>query len=177
MSFRLEANRFYMRELTANDAQANFEMNNDFEVIQYTGDVAFESLEASKEFWSNYDPYAKYGVGRYAVCDIDTNEFMGWCGVKFHPETGLFDLGYRFKQKYWGKGIATESSYLSLKYAFEVLGIQSIYAQAMKCNPASIHVMEKLGMVYTRDEKCGTEEGVVYEITKEQFQQLNQRNQ
>jgi RimJ/RimL family protein N-acetyltransferase len=158
-----------MRELNEGDAQANFEMNNDFEVIQYTGDVAFSSFEASKEFWSNYDPYSKYGVGRYAVCDSQTDEFMGWCGIKFHPETGLFDLGYRFKKKYWGRGIATQSSLLSLKYAFEDLGINAVYAQAMKCNPASISVMKKLGMIYTRDEKCGEQAGVVYEITKEQF--------
>lgn len=167
--FVIETERFFMREMGVQDALPNFEMNADVEVIQYTGDKAFESLEKSVEFWANYTPYKDYGVGRWAVIDKASKEFLGWCGLKYHPENGLYDLGYRFKKSAWGRGVATETAYASLKYGFEVLKIKHVYAQAMKQNPASINVMKKLGMVYSHDEPCGECDGVVYEMYRDWF--------
>ena len=45
---------------------------------------------------------------------LDTNEMIGWCGLKLLTEpvngrVNFYDLGYRFKQRHWGKGYASEA--------------------------------------------------------------------
>jgi RimJ/RimL family protein N-acetyltransferase len=39
---------------------------------------------------------------------------------------GESDLGYRFLPDYWGQGIATETSKMSLKFAFDKLKLKQI---------------------------------------------------
>ena len=91
-----ETDRLYLREMTPADAQSAYALNLDPEVVQYTGDVAFESVEAAEKFLINYDHYKKYGFGRWAVIQKSNGEFLGWCGLKYHEDTKEFDLGYRF---------------------------------------------------------------------------------
>ncbi len=74
--------------------------------------------------------------------------FLGWCGLKYFPETDEVDLGYRFMKKYWGKGYATESSRACLNYGFHELKLKRIMAKAMPENKDSLKVMQKLGMVF-----------------------------
>ena len=76
--------------------------------------------------------YEKYGIGRGAVIDKKSNEFLGWTGLKYETKVrksfNYYDLGYRFKKKYWGQGIATETAEASLKYGFDTLGLNKICA-------------------------------------------------
>jgi len=159
-----ETNRLYLREMTPDDAQSAYELNLDPEVVQYTGDVAFESIEAARTFLINYDHYKKYGFGRWAVIQKLNNEFLGWCGLKFHEDTNEFDLGYRFFKKYWGKGFATEASIVCLELGFKKFNMPEIYAHAMKANPASVKVMEKVGMHFVKESVCAKEPAVFYKI-------------
>jgi len=159
-----ETNRLNLREMTPDDAQSAYELNLDPEVIQYTGDVAFESIEAARTFLNNYDHYKKYGFGRWAVIQKTNGEFLGWCGIKFHEDTNEFDLGYRFFKKHWGKGFATEASIACLDLGFKKFKMPAIYADAMKTNPASINVMKKLGMHFVKESICGGEPSVYYKI-------------
>ena len=56
-----------------------------------------------------------------------------------------YDLGYRFTQKYWGKGYATEAVRLLIKFAFEELDLLRIYAKIYEYNIGSMKVLEKTG--------------------------------
>jgi ribosomal-protein-alanine N-acetyltransferase len=77
---------------------------------------------------------------------------MGWGGLKyeFNPRKNerYYDLGYRILRKYWGKGIATESALESLKYGFNVLDVQEIFAAAHHDNAASNAILKKIGMQF-----------------------------
>lgn len=59
-------------------------------------------------------------------------EFLGWMGLKYETKVrksfNYYDLGYRFKKKYWGQGIATETAQASLKHGFDTLGLTKICA-------------------------------------------------
>ena len=50
MNKLFETDRLFLREWILEDAQNFFDLNNDPEVIRYTGDPPFESLEATEEF-------------------------------------------------------------------------------------------------------------------------------
>ncbi len=92
----LETNRLYLRRMTIEDAENIYLLNLDPEVIQYTGDDAFESIESAEKFLSSYNHYSKYDFGRWAVIDKNSQAFLGWCGLKYTPETDEYDIGFRF---------------------------------------------------------------------------------
>jgi [ribosomal protein S5]-alanine N-acetyltransferase len=65
--------------------------------------------------------------------------------------SNFYELGYRFMQKYWGKGYATEAAKAMIDYGFNEMGLTEIYAMTDIDNKASRHVLEKCGMSYIED--------------------------
>ncbi|MBN2638382.1 MAG: GNAT family N-acetyltransferase [Bacteroidales bacterium] len=166
MKKRIETERLYLRELTPDDALYFYHLNLDAEVIRFTGDDSFKSVEEARIFLENYDQYKKYGFGRWAVIRKSDEEFLGWCGLKYSPESDEVDVGFRFFRKYWNLGYATESASASLEWGFQHLERNEIIARAMKGNTASIRVLEKTGMTYIRDFNFEGSPGVIYLIHK-----------
>ncbi len=148
----LETERLLLRPLGPEDAEDMFALNSDPEVMKYTGDEPFADLEAARSFLAEYPKgqYQTYKVGRMAVQLKETGEVMGWCGLKYHADTGETDLGYRLMRKYWGKGYATEASLAHLEHALHTMGLKRVIARAMQNNHASIRVMEKCGFTFER---------------------------
>jgi ribosomal-protein-alanine N-acetyltransferase len=169
VSIILETERLLLREFCEEDAKFLFELNSDPDVTKFTGDVAYNSLDEVIGFIKGYDQYEKYKQGRLNMFDRQTGDYIGWCGLKYIPNKGYSDLGYRLMKKHWGKGYATEAALACLKYGFKVLNLEKIIATAMKENKASIRVFEKLGLNYSHDDNCGQQPGVVYVITKEEW--------
>ena len=155
--------------LAKENLQKEVELNKDWEVIKYTGDVAFESVEATRHFLSNYSDYKKNGFGRWIVELKESNEILGWCGLKKH-EDGSVDIGYRFYRKDWGKGYATESAKACLRYGFEVLKLNEVIGNSALENKQSIRVFDKLGMSFVENKTCdGIEDAVRYRILKKEL--------
>ena len=169
MPIQLETPRLIMKQFCKEDARHLFELNSDPEVTKYVGEGAYKDLDAVREFIRNYNQYEKYGQGRLNIFDKQTDEYIGWCGLKYLENEGYSDLGYRLLKKHWGKGYATEAAKASLDYGFKTLELDKIIGTAMKENLASIGVFKKLGMQYSHDQSCGCQPGVVYVITKYQW--------
>ena len=165
MTFILKTQRLYLREMTEIDAENAFRLNSDPDVMRYTGDELAENVQQMRVFLANYDAFAKYKMGRWAVIVAETEEWLGWCGLKYHPETDEVDLGYRLLKSAWGKGYATEAAKICLIHGFETLGLKRIYAEAVEENTASTRVMQKLGMTLTETRRtCAGYPSVIYEI-------------
>lgn len=156
----LETERLLLREILPRDARTQFALNEDPEVVKYTGDGPFENPAAAADFFRNYgERYAKYGYARWLVVDKSNNETLGWCGLKFNPEDGETDLGFRFFRKHWSKGYASESALAVMRWGIEKQGLKRIIGSARVENDASIHVLKKCGLVF---EKEFTEDGERY---------------
>ena len=69
-------------------------------------------------------------------------------GIGLHPETQhqRAELGYWVGVPYWGKGYATEAAQAVVRYGFDQLGLNRIFASHFRQNPASGKVLKKLGM-------------------------------
>ena len=160
----LETERFYLREMTITDAESMYLLNLDLDVLKYTGDIPFKSIEQAKQFLKNYDHYKKYNFGRWAVIDKTTNEFIGWCGLKYTPELDEHDIGFRFFKKYWNKGYATESAKACLNLGFNKYYLTEIVGRAMAENIGSIKVLEKIGMNYFKEFNFDGENGAIYKM-------------
>ncbi len=144
-----ETDRLILRLQTYEDAANLVEMNSDPEVVRYTGDGYLANMAEARALLEErvFSQWQKYKMGRFAVTLKDST-FLGWCGLKYFPETDEVDLGYRFMKKYWGKGYATESSRACLNYGFHDLKLNRIIAKAMPDNKDSLKVMQKLGMTF-----------------------------
>ncbi|MBX2965800.1 MAG: GNAT family N-acetyltransferase [Cyclobacteriaceae bacterium] len=95
--------------------------------------------------------YTDFGIGRWAIIDKNTNNFIGWTGLEFVAEQinnhkNYYDLGYRLIKRYWGQGIATEAALASLKYAFDNLNTDEVFARADCENVGSNKVLKKVGL-------------------------------
>lgn len=168
MSLILETERLNLREFALSDAQFLYELNSDPEVIIYTGDPPFDSLEDARQFIREYDHYQKHGYGRWAVILKSDNRFLGWCGLKYN-ELSKVDIGFRFFRKYWGIGYALESARACIKYGFEDLGLEEIIARTQTDNHRSIKLIKELNM---RTYKSGYKESsnwVYYKIGRKGF--------
>jgi RimJ/RimL family protein N-acetyltransferase len=172
MLIQLETARTYLRNLTVADAEDFYAINLDPEVMKYTGDNPFKSFEEAKRFLAEYDQYQKYGVGRLAVIEKKTGEFLGWCGLKYTPEQDYYDLGYRFFRSHWNKGYATETALANLQFGFRQRGLDEIVGRALSDNTASINVLKKAGMTYRKALDFEGKEGVWYSITRGEYKSL-----
>ncbi|WP_124979491.1 GNAT family N-acetyltransferase [Nonlabens xiamenensis] len=154
MNLRLESKRLLLRPFQPEDAPYLLELNNDEEVMRYTGDKPFKDLKEALEFIEKYghtseSPNGKYGIGRLGVVHKETLEFLGWAGLNWQEEEQEIDIGYRFFRRHWGKGFATEAGQCIFDHAFSDQALSSIIAYVHELNLGSQKVVEKLGMHLT----------------------------
>ncbi len=147
----IETENLYLRKFMLKDASALFKMNSNPRVLKYTGDLPFKNIKIAEDFIRNYKQYEVYNMGRWAVCGKKQGEFLGWCGLKYHPEEDYNEVGYRFFEKHWNKGYATEATKGVLTYAFNVLRIQEVYAYIDNRNKSSIKVALKAGLTFFKE--------------------------
>jgi [ribosomal protein S5]-alanine N-acetyltransferase len=133
-----------LRQWTLGDAHWLFRLNNDPEVVKYTGDSGFSSEAKALELIQTYPNYQRDGYGRWMVTDRVSGTPLGWCGLKKNP-WGV-DLGFRFFREHWGKGIATTAAQAALSLG-RTFGATPIIGRTLSSNTASKKVLEKVGMV------------------------------
>jgi RimJ/RimL family protein N-acetyltransferase len=142
----LSTERLILRPHALSDVPFLMELNSDVEVVRYTGDAAFaDEAEARAIAERLMRQFEARRMGRLIVLDRKSGEALGWCGLKWHEDAQVADLGYRLARKHWGKGYATEAGAACVRYAFEVLGLPRLVAHAVPENAASVRVLEKLG--------------------------------
>lgn len=152
MNIIIETERLLLREILPSDDKGMFRLDSNPNVHKFLGNNPVNSIEESRKYITNIrNQYLENGIGRYAVILKETNDFIGWCGIKYitEPENGyinLYELGYRFIEEYWGKGYGYESAKAWLEYGFKTMKIQTMYASANTKNSGSRKILEKIGM-------------------------------
>ncbi len=155
MNLILETDRLIIRELLLSDAEAFFAMDANSNVHKYLWNKPVQKIEETIEVITFVrKQYVENGIGRFAIILKDTNEFIGWAGLKYNTEmvnnkVNFYDIGYRLDEKFWGKGYASEATFAWLKYAFETMKIKTIEAAAHSENEASNRILQKIGMQMT----------------------------
>jgi RimJ/RimL family protein N-acetyltransferase len=87
--------------------------------------------------------------GFYGARERVGNAFVGWFQLEGAPDReDEAELGYRFRRNAWGLGYATEGARALVRHALEVLGYRRVFAHALTDNPASIRVLEKVGLTF-----------------------------
>jgi len=151
MKIHIETERLIIRDLEEIDAQGIFKLDSDPKVHEFLCKKPIKTIkEAQAVINVIRKHYLENGIGRWAIIDKNTNEFMGWAGIKYEQELrkgfNYYDLGYRLRSKYWGKGIATEAATECLKYGFDKLNLDTICAAVNIDNLASDQILKKIGL-------------------------------
>lgn len=167
MNLILETERLILRPLDISDAEAMFTMDNNPNVHKYLWQKpTLELSETIKIIEMVQKQYVENKIGRFATILKDSDEFIGWTGIKFvndHVENGntnFYDYGYRLNEKFWNKGFATEASKAWLDYGFNQINIQIMNAYTHAQNGASNHILQKVGFQFI--EEYPDLEGVVW---------------
>lgn len=146
-----------LRQFTAEDADALFELDADPAVMRYiTGGPGTPKSEILDDYLPAFLAYHRKGpdFGFWAAQDAADGSFLGWFHLRPEPGTPASEpeLGYRLRRSCWGRGLATEGSRALIAHAFtaQTVPVDRVVASTMAANTASWRVMEKSGMVLVR---------------------------
>jgi RimJ/RimL family protein N-acetyltransferase len=154
MKIFAETEQLLLRELLATDDAGMFELDSNPEVHRYLGNNPINNIEQARTVIAAIrQQYSDYGIGRWAVIEKATGDFVGWSGLKYitEMENGHIhhhDVGYRLIPRYWGRGYATETAKAAIAYGFTQLNLNEIIGCANIENTKSRKVLEKCGLSY-----------------------------
>lgn len=151
--------RLTYRLMGPDDAEALWELDQDPEVMHFINGGKPNNMDTIKEVFiprmKAYTDEAK-GWGIWQASDKVTQEYLGWVLVRpmsfftDEPKLNDLELGWRFFQKSWGKGYATEAA-IAIKNSIATQhNIDYVSALAVENNHGSIAVMKKMGMHFIR---------------------------
>lgn len=143
--FRLESERLLLRVPEVFDVPAIAALMNDWDVVKNLARAPYPYREEhARDFVGRQEGGRAKGTDfTFAVTRKSDSALVGMCGV--HLRDAGFELGYWIGKPYWKQGYATEAAAEVLAFGFRNLRADSIWAGWFHDNPASGHVLEKLG--------------------------------
>ena len=142
----LMTERLTLRELLLSDAPDVLVFRSDPIVQRYNDPVLHNVGEVEaliEELQAEYN--AQEGIC-WAVTHTDRDVVLGLFGFhfwsKYHRRA---EVGYDLARAYWGQGIASEALRAILRFGFERLNLNRIYAGTIADNHESVRLLERLG--------------------------------
>ena len=143
----LRTERLVLRAFTLADAPDIQRLINTPEVALNTMRIPYPYPDGEAERWiSTHEESREKGDHAFAVTLRESKEFIGTVGLHLKPDHNLAEIGYWIGVPYWGHGYATEAAGAVLRFGFETLSLNRIFAMHFARNPASGRVLQKLGM-------------------------------
>ena len=138
-----ETNRMLVRKLTPEDLTGFHEMQSNPNVMKYVDGNPKSLKEHQLELEDLITKYDENGndFWIYAVVSRADNSFLGTIAF-VKDDLGNDEIGYRFLEKYWNLGYATEVLNGMVIYSKE-LGITNLIAYVSPENLGSIKTLEK----------------------------------
>jgi len=148
MVFNLETERLLLRPPARSDAPAIVALMGEWDVAKSLGRVPYPYSQADADaFFDRQEARPADAFDMTLGLTLKSNgNYIGGCGVHLR-ENGEYELGYWLAKPYWGAGYATEAARAVLGTAFAVPEITFITAGYHFDNPASGHVLAKLGFM------------------------------
>lgn len=145
---RLETERLLLRPQATDDIPRIVPLLNDFDVVKNLSNVPFPYTEEdAKAFFARSAEDRAMGQSySFAVTLRADGALIGGCGLRLKDD-GVFEIGYWLGRPFWGHGYASEAARRVAGFAFRDLKAPVLRALWFHDNPASGHVLEKLGCV------------------------------
>lgn len=178
-----ETERLQLRQFELTDARTVQELAGDIAVARTTLSIPHPyTLEAAEQWLTACIGRKDEGDGHpWAMVIKDSNQLIGCMSLNITRPHNHGELGYWIGQPYWGYGYASEAAQRLVRYGFEELHLNKIWAAALSKNQASWNVMRKTGMALEGEFKqhilkWGQYEDVVfYGMTKGDYEQFTKQ--
>ena len=146
----LHTERLILRKMRLEDAEDLFEYTSDPEVAKYVTWEPHKSIEDSINFLNSVlTKYNKKEVSEWGIVYKENNKLIGTCGYGLWvPKHSLAEIAYAMGREYWGKGLMTEAIKEVIRFGFEKMDLNKIYARCFVENIGSYKVLEKAGMKF-----------------------------
>ena len=141
----LETERLILRPLSIDDLDAVYKWTSDPRVNKY---MIYPLDTATIPFYEDYKNDDKKDFG---FVDKASGELIGSGGIYFHPDKGVWSIGYNLSYDYWNKGLVTEAMSKIIEWAREDFEVHVVAGTFAVGNIGSQRVMEKLGMTFYED--------------------------
>ncbi|WP_125720101.1 GNAT family N-acetyltransferase [Pseudoalteromonas rubra] len=143
----LETDRMILRPFELTDAPDMYLLGSMTQIIQYVGNAPFKHLTDAENYLKAHplNDYRETGFGRLACIDKQSNQLIGFCGLKYMDEIDEIEIGYRFLPAFWGKGLASEAVKTVLDWALEEKHCTRLVGCIHPDNEASKKVLSKFG--------------------------------
>jgi RimJ/RimL family protein N-acetyltransferase len=166
----LETARLRLRPFDDADLDALCRITADTDVMQYIGEGRpLTREETAANLSSIIGAFRRRGFGRWAMVEKASGALLGYCGLARPTGSPYVELVYMLDRPAWGRGLATEASAAVLRYGFEELRQERVYAFTMPGNARSRRVLERLGMEYLREDSYYGYACVSYALTRERW--------
>jgi len=146
----LETERFLLRPLTPDDAATVAQLAGSREIAHTTISIPHPCSEEQARAWiAAHSGHSAAGNEMvFGVVLKEDAHLIGTVGLRdVNLEHSQAELGFWIGVPFWGRGYATEAARHVIRYAFEQMKLNRVYAHHMVRNPASGQVLEKLGML------------------------------
>ena len=157
----IETLRLRLRPFSLEDADSLYEIFCQEGVLRFFPNPEPPSFDRVERFIrSQLRHWDEHGFGWWAV-ELKDNarralpedarlSLIGWNGLQYLPDTDEVEVGYLLARAYWGQGLAAEGALPALGMGFEDIQLREIVGIVHPENTASIRVLEKIGMSFTR---------------------------
>ncbi len=157
----LETLRLLLRPLAEEDVDAVHRLYAEWDVAKSLSRIAHPfSVEAARQFVAAAQAAFGHGAGyTLGMVERESGAFVGVVSLRIPSmdpalsdevradDAGLGILGYAVARPWWRHGFATEGAKRMVEFALDELGLDRLQASALRDNPTSGRILERLGFV------------------------------
>lgn len=152
----LTTERLVLSQSTISDLEdVIFQMNSTPEISENTLSLPFPYREENAHFWFQMAEYSfeKKEAFIFGIREKENLKLIGAIGLHLDMLHNKAEVGYWIGKSFWNKGYVSEALQRVLKFGFEALNLNKIYASHFLHNPASGKVLEKNGFTFEAELK------------------------
>ena len=147
VTFRIDADRLYIRPWTAADRPVFRALVDDVRVTRHLGRGAVWSDEHVDEFFARQQRHLEnVGFCMAAMVRREDERVIGLAGLQPLRKGNDVETGWWLAPDAWGHGYAAEAGNAAVTYGLNVLQLPRVVAIAHPDNEPSLAVMRKIGM-------------------------------
>ena len=145
----LNTSRLKLRKIQLSDVPSLIKYCNNKNIADQIFNIPYPYGEEDAVFRINFVLQGFKNKERYvfAISFKESDELIGEIGLHLDENNNSAQFGYWIGEPFWNKGIATEAIAAILKFGFEKLNLNKIYATHYPANIASGKVMIKNKMI------------------------------
>lgn len=163
--------RLEIRKLVLADLDHFIDLQSNPNVMQFVGAPAMSKDECEADLIKVISLYAKSEKG-FCIWGVYLNEeLVGTCAII--QQDNANEIGYRLREKFWKQGFGGELTEGLIKYAFDDLQLNDLWAEADVSNIGSVKLLEKymnrIDKVWNESDGCWDYK---YELKKKEYEKI-----